>query len=148
MVLLALERNDIVSLSRLAALYNLLGYLFLTPFFGIYGIALATCSAAILQNGLLYYFAGKLAGVHVEWTQQATTLTRFILLGLFLACCRSVTDSLFFLAVAATLGSLVVVWSCWVRGVFHAGERQIVLELAQHMVGRRLWTAAKLQPTM
>ena len=147
LVLLALERNDIISLSRLAALYNLLGYVLFAPVFGIYGIAVATCSAAILQNVLLYYFAVKLAGVYMEWKTQGVILARFGLVGLFLVLCRYFNDSLLVLAPAAVVGSMAVLWLCWSHGVFHDGERQLVREFVGHVAGRPFWGAAKMQPS-
>ena len=147
LVLLALERNDIISLSRLAALYNLLGYVLFAPVFGIYGIAAATCSAAILQSVLLYYFAVKLAGVHMEWKTQGVIFARFGLLGLFLALCRYLNDSLLVLVPAVVVGSVAALWLCWSHGVFHASERQLVREFVGHVAGRPFWGAAKMQPS-
>ncbi|HET8670968.1 MAG TPA: oligosaccharide flippase family protein, partial [Candidatus Saccharimonadales bacterium] len=126
LVLLALERNDIISLTRLAALYNLLGYVLFAPVFGIYGIAVATCSAAILQSVLLYYFGVKLSGVHLEWKAQGVILARFGLLGLFLVFCRYLNESLLVLVPAAVVAGTVTLWLCWSHGVFHASERQLV----------------------
>jgi len=148
LVLLALERNDIVSLSRIAALYNIFGYIILTPLFGIYGIAIATCSATILQNILLYYFAVKYAGVRMEWQRQSVIIIRFTLLGVLLVLCRSFSDSLLFFVAATVLGTLVFTWWCWVSGVFHANERQIVREFVAQIVGRPFWGTAKMQPTI
>jgi len=147
LVLLALERNDIISLTRLAALYNLLGYVLFAPVFGIYGIAVATCSAAILQSVLLYYFGVKLAGVQLEWKTQGVILARFCLLGLFLVLCRYLNESLLVLVPAAVVGGIVTLWLCWSHGVFHASERQIVREFLGHVAGKPFWGSARMQPS-
>jgi len=68
LVLQSLERADRITYSSVFAFYNVAAAILLIPHFGVYGVAFATATAVLAQNGYLVFWAHRLGGVSPPWS--------------------------------------------------------------------------------
>ena len=89
-----------------------------------------TCSANLLKNMYLYYYAKKYSGFNTDWGGLSSIAVNSTLMALVLLSLRPLAVSFCSLAGLASLGIAVYVLASWVNKAFNSQERAWVNRVA------------------
>lgn len=130
LVLQALEKIQINFYSKIFAVYNLVAELLVIQRFGVIGVVLVTCSAAIMRDIFCYYFAKKYAGLSMDWRGLSTITLNAASMALVLWLLRPLATDLSSLAMVASAGMAVYLLASWGNKAFSTQERDWINRVA------------------
>lgn len=124
LVLQSLEQVQINLYSKIFAIYNLIAELLVIQKYGVIGVVLVTCSATLMKNIFLYYYAKKYTGLIIDWLGLMKITINASLMAIFIYPMRSFINNLASLALVACIGIIVYFFVAWCNKSFKEQERK------------------------
>jgi O-antigen/teichoic acid export membrane protein len=123
LVLKAIERVQTIMYSKIFAIYNLVAALIVIQRFGVIGVVLTTCSAHLMTNLFLYYYARKFVGMRIEWNGLLKISVNAIVMALALLIFKPMITGVLSLVLVSLLGIAIYLLSSYLNKAFSITER-------------------------
>ena len=126
LVIRAIEKIHVVLLSKMFAIYNLIGDVLVVKHWGITGIALITSSAVLFRSFFVFYFARRYTGLSFDLKGVLVISLNSVILGLFFYFARPFIVNTQSLIVSAILGIVIYLLISHFNKAFTEQERKII----------------------
>lgn len=123
LVLQSLERIQINLYSKIFAVCGVAAELLMVQWFGVMGVVLVTCSATLMKNLFLYYYANRYGGVSIDWCGMSAIIVNAGLMALVLWCLRPFAQGFLSLGLVGSLGVAAYLLFAWLNKAFNYQER-------------------------
>jgi O-antigen/teichoic acid export membrane protein len=124
LVLQSLEQIQINLYSKIFAIYNLIAELLVIQKYGVIGVVLVTCSATLMKNIYLYYYAKKYTGLRIDWHGLTAITTNAALMAIFIFPLRLFVNNFLSLALVTLIGITIYLLAAWRNKAFKNEERK------------------------
>lgn len=126
LVLKAMEQVQVIMFSKVFAVYNLIADILVIQRFGVMGVVLVTCSAHLMTNLFLYYFAKKYGALQIDWRGILVVATNAAAMAIAVWFLRPMIAGFLSLFLVSLVGAAVYFISSWLNKAFTAKERILI----------------------